>query len=299
LRIIVLGSAAGGGFPQWNCLCPVCRLAWSGDKRVKPRTQSSLAVSSDGERWLLLNASPDLRQQIIATPQLHPHGKSRQSPIAAVFLTNGDVDHLTGLLTLREQQSFTVFGSKATLGEVSGSRIFGVLNRELVHLKQVAVDAVVETGIGLKVTPFSVPGKVPLYLESGSVEIGAEGEETLGLEISDGAKTFFYIPGCADVTPRLQQRLRNADLLFFDGTTFTDDEMLHLGLSTKTARRMGHTAMNGENGSMQRLADLGIGRKIYVHINNTNPVLIEDSPERAKVEAAGWDVSHDGMEVRL
>jgi pyrroloquinoline quinone biosynthesis protein B len=299
LRIIVLGSAAGGGFPQWNCLCPVCRLAWSGDKRVKPRTQSSLAVSSDGERWLLLNASPDLRQQIIATRQLHPHGKSRQSPIAAVFLTNGDVDHLTGLLTLREQQSFTVFGSNATLGEVSGSRIFGVLNRELVHLKQVAVDAVVETGLGLKVTPFSVPGKVPLYLESGSVEIGAEGEETLGLEISDGAKTFFYIPGCAEVTPRLQQRLRNADLLFFDGTTFSDDEMLHLGLSTKTARRMGHTAMSGENGSMQRLADLGIGRKIYVHINNTNPVLIEDSPERAKVEAAGWDVSHDGMEVRL
>lgn len=299
MRIIVLGSAAGGGFPQWNCLCPVCRLAWSGDKRVKPRTQSSLAVSSDGERWLLLNASPDLRQQIIATRQLHPHGKSRQSPIAAVFLTNGDVDHLTGLLTLREQQSFTVFGSNATLGEVSGSRIFGVLNRELVHLKQVAVDAVVETGLGLKVTPFSVPGKVPLYLESGSVEIGAEGEETLGLEISDGAKTFFYIPGCAEVTPRLQQRLRNADLLFFDGTTFSDDEMLHLGLSTKTARRMGHTAMSGENGSMQRLADLGIGRKIYVHINNTNPVLIEDSPERAKVEAAGWDVSHDGMEVRL
>ena len=139
VRIIVLGSAAGGGFPQWNCLCPVCRLAWNGDKRVKPRTQSSLAVSSDGEHWLLLNASPDLRQQIIATPQLHPRGASRQSPIAAVFVTNGDVDHLTGLLTLREQQSFTIFGSKATLAEVADGRIFGVLNRDLVHSKRVAL----------------------------------------------------------------------------------------------------------------------------------------------------------------
>jgi pyrroloquinoline quinone biosynthesis protein B len=299
LHIIVLGSAAGGGFPQWNCLCPVCRLAWNGDERVKSRTQSSLAVSSDGERWLLLNASPDLRQQIIATPQLHPRGKSRGSPIAAVFLTNGDVDHITGLLTLREQQSFTVFGSKATLSEVSDSRIFGVLNRELVHLKQIVPESEVETGLGLKVTPFSVPGKVPLYLEAAKVEIGAEGEETLGLEISDGAKTFFYIPGCANVTPRIQQRLRNADLVFFDGTTFTDDEMVELGLSTKTAWRMGHVAMSGENGSMRRLADPGIKRKIYVHINNTNSVLIEDSPERAKVEAAGWEVSYDGMEVRL
>ncbi len=299
MRIIVLGSAAGGGFPQWNCLCPVCRLAWNGDERVKSRTQSSLAVSSDGERWLLLNASPDLRQQIIATPQLHPRGKSRGSPIAAVFLTNGDVDHITGLLTLREQQSFTVFGSRATLSEVSDSRIFGVLNRELVHLKQIVPESKVETGFGLTVVPFSVPGKVPLYLEAAKVEIGTEGEETLGLEISDGAKTFFYIPGCADVTPRIQQRLRNADLVFFDGTTFTDNEMVDLGLSTKTAWRMGHVAMSGENGSMRRLADLGIKRKIYVHINNTNPVLIENSPERAKVEAAGWEVSYDGMEVRL
>jgi pyrroloquinoline quinone biosynthesis protein B len=298
LRIIVLGSAAGGGFPQWNCLCPVCRLAWNGDRRVKPATQSSLAVSSDGERWLLLNASPDLRQQILATPQLHPRGKSRGSPIAAIFLTSGDVDHITGLLTLREQQGFTVFGSKATLAEVSGG-VFGVLNRELVHLKRVVPDEPVETGIGLSVTPFSVPGKVPLYHEAGEVEIGTEGEETLGLEIGDAAKKFFYIPGCAEITPRLAEKLHDANLVFFDGTTFTDDEMVRLDLSTKTAWRMGHLAMSGENGSMRRLAELGIRRKIYVHINNTNPALIEDSAARAKVEAAGWEVSHDGMEIKL
>ncbi len=151
MQIIVLGSAAGGGFPQWNCLCPVCQLAWKGDPRVKPRTQSSLAVSADGEHWLLLNASPDLRQQILATPQLHPHGAKRQSPISGVFVTNGDVDHLTGLLTLREQQSFTVYGSKTTLAEVTGNSIFGVLNRDLVKFREVELGATVDTGLGLRV----------------------------------------------------------------------------------------------------------------------------------------------------
>jgi pyrroloquinoline quinone biosynthesis protein B len=237
LQIIVLGAAAGGGFPQWNCLCPVCQLAWKGDKRVKPRTQSSLAVSADGEHWLLLNASPDLRQQIIATPQLHPRGAKRQSPISAVFVTNGDVDHLTGLLTLREQQSFAVYGSKTTLAEVTGGNIFGVLNRDLVKFNEVELAQTVDTGIGLRITPFAVPGKVPLYLESGSVEIGGEGETTVGLEINGNGKTFYYIPGCAEVTDKLQEKLRHADLLLFDGTTFTDDEMVKLGLSKKVLSR--------------------------------------------------------------
>jgi pyrroloquinoline quinone biosynthesis protein B len=299
LQIIVLGSAAGGGFPQWNCLCPVCQLAWKGDARVKARTQSSLAVSADGERWLLLNASPDLRQQIIATRHLHPRGASRQSPIHAVFVTNGDVDHLTGLLTLREQQSFALYGSKATLAEVTGANIFGVLNRALVSFNEVDLGQEVDTGLGLRVTPFAVPGKVPLYLETASLAIGDESETTVGLEISDGRKTLFYVPGCAELTPKVQARLRGADLLFFDGTTFTDDEMVALGLSNKTAWRMGHVAMAGEAGSLARLSELGIRRKIFVHINNTNPVLIEDSPERAKAEAAGWEVSYDGMEVTL
>jgi pyrroloquinoline quinone biosynthesis protein B len=299
LQIIVLGAAAGGGFPQWNCLCPVCQLAWKGDKRVKPRTQSSLAVNADGEHWLLLNASPDLRQQIIATPQLHPRGAKRQSPISAVFVTNGDVDHLTGLLTLREQQSFAVYGSKTTLAEVTGGSIFGVLNRDLVKFNEVELNETIDTGIGLRITPFAVPGKVPLYLESGSVEIGAEGETTVGLEINGNGKTFYYIPGCAEVTDKLQEKLRHADLLLFDGTTFTDDEMVKLGLSQKTAWRMGHTAMTGEKGSLARLSDLNIHRKIFVHINNTNPVLIEDSPERSKAEAAGWEISYDGMEIAL
>ncbi len=299
MRILVLGSAAGGGFPQWNCSCPVCRLAWAGDTRVKPRSQSSLAVTADGTRWLLLNASPDLRQQIIASPDLHPRGASRHSPIAAVFVTNGDVDHLAGLLTLREQQSFVLFGSRATLDQVAATSLFGVLNRDLVKTCPVELDEAVETGLGLTVRPFAVPGKVPLYLEQADLVIGAETESTIGLEVSDGKNTFFYIPGCAEINERVEKRLSGAEVLFFDGTTFTDDEMVALGLSTKTAWRMGHVSMSGEKGSVARLAGSGIGRKIYIHINNTNPVLVEDSQERAMVEQAGWEVAYDGMEVVL
>ena len=298
MRILVLGSAAGGGFPQWNCLCPVCRLAWSGDKRVKPRSQSSLAVSADGERWLLLNASPDLRQQIIASPRLHPRGAKRHSPIGAVFVTNADVDHLAGLLTLREQQSFALFGSQATLAQ-TGAGIFGVLNKDLVARRAIALDTPADTGLGIWVTPFAVPGKVPLYLEGENVAVGAESEATVGVELSDGANGFFYVPGCAEINEGLIKRLAGAALVFFDGTSFTDDEMVNLGLSKKTAWRMGHVAMSGEKGSLERLASCAIGRKIYVHINNTNPVLIEDSSQRAAVERAGWDVAYDGMEICL
>ncbi|MDQ6703430.1 MAG: pyrroloquinoline quinone biosynthesis protein PqqB [Pseudomonadota bacterium] len=298
MRILVLGSAAGGGVPQWNCLCPVCQLAWSRDKRVKPRSQSSLVVSTDGERWLLVNASPDLRQQIIATPCLHPRRAKRHSPIGAVVVTNADVDHLAGLLTLREQQSFTLFGSRATLAQ-TGAGIFGVLNKDLVDRRAVVLDTPADTGLGIWVTPFAVPGKIPLYLEGENVAVGAESEATVGVELSDGAKSFFYVPGCAEINEGVIKRLAGAALVFFDGTTFTDDEMVNLGLSKKTAWRMGHVAMSGEKGSLQRLASCGIGRKIYVHINNTNPVLIEDSPQRAIVERAGWDVAYDGMEVSL
>lgn len=299
MRILVLGSAAGGGFPQWNCSCPVCQLAWSGDARVKSRSQSSLAVSADGARWLLLNASPDLRQQIIASPDLHPRGARRHSPIAAVFVTNGDVDHLAGLLTLREQQDFVLFGSRATLDQVAATSLFGVLNKDLVQTRAAKLDETIDTGLGLTVTPFAVPGKVPLYLEDADLVIGAETESTVGLEISDGTRRFFYVPGCAEINERVERRLHGADVLFFDGTTFTDDEMVALGLSSKTAWRMGHVSMSGDKGSVARLAESGIARKIYIHINNTNPVLVEDSAERALVERAGWEVAYDGMEVVL
>jgi pyrroloquinoline quinone biosynthesis protein B len=299
LRILVLGSAAGGGFPQWNCRCPVCELAWAGDSRVRPRTQSSLAVSADGERWLLLNASPDLRQQILATPDLQPRTASRHSPISAVVLSNGDVDHVAGLLTLREGQSFGLYATEAVHQGLADNAIFRVLDPTLIPRIAVALDTPIQSKAGLEVTAFAVPGKVPLYEEGGDVRIGRETDTTVGLRIAGAGAHFFYIPGCASLTAALLARLSGAPLLFFDGTTYTDDEMVRLGLSRKTARRMGHVAMSGPEGSLEKFAAAVIGRKIYVHINNTNPVLVDGSAERREVEAAGWEVAFDGMEIVL
>jgi pyrroloquinoline quinone biosynthesis protein B len=299
MRILVLGSAAGGGYPQWNCRCPVCQLAWSGDFRVKARTQSSLAVSLSGDRWLLLNASPDLRSQILATPALQPKHGLRHSPIDAVYITNGDVDHITGLISLREQQAFTVYATSAILSLLGPGSVFGVMNPQVVSRVPVALGESVEPLPGLTVTSFAVPGKVPLFLEGDVVETGAIGENTIGLEISGGGKRFFYIPGCARLTPELLSRVKGAPLIFFDGTLFTDDEMVAAGLSQKTGQRMGHMSMSGPDGSIVAFSKSEIARKVYVHINNSNPALIDGSPQRLAVESAGWEVAEDGMEIVL
>ena len=298
MRIIVLGSAAGGGFPQWNCRCPTCSLAWAGDPRVVPRSQSGLAVSADGVSWVLINASPDLRQQIVATPALHPAEEFRHSPIAAVVLTNGDVDHVAGLLTLRERQAFALHASPSLHAMLDADPVFAVLDRGLVARHATALDRADDIA-GLAVTPFAVPGKVPLFLEFGEVEIGRETDMTVGLDIRAGGRRAVHVPGCAAVTPALLDRIAGADLLLFDGTTFTDDEMPRLGLSPKTAARMGHVAMSGPEGSLARLAGAAVGARVYVHINNTNPALVAGSPERAAVEAAGWRLAEDGMEFAL
>jgi pyrroloquinoline quinone biosynthesis protein B len=299
VRIVVLGSAAGGGFPQWNCCCPICREAWNGNPKAQFRTQSSVAVSAAVDSWLLLNASPDLRQQILATPALRPRGSARQSPISAVFLTNADVDHLSGLLCLRERQPFILYGTRATLAVIAANSLFAVLDGNLVERRCSELNIPLTTPAGLIVTPFAVPGKVPLYLETAAVTVGQENEDVVGLEISDGKSRLFYIPGCAAITDALVARVCRAPLLFFDGTTYADNEMIQLGLSQKTAKRMGHVAMTGADGAMTRLAGSDIGRKIFIHINNTNPVLIDGSAERRAVEAAGWEVAFDGMEIEL
>jgi pyrroloquinoline quinone biosynthesis protein B len=299
LRVLVLGSAAGGGFPQWNCRCPVCQLAWAGDPRVKARTQSSVAVTADGERFVLLNASPDLRQQILSNRDLHPRRGDRDSPIKAVVLTNGDVDHVTGLLTLRERQPFTLFGTGTTLDVVAGNSVFGVLDQGFVTRHELTMNAPVDVGCGITVRPFPVPGKVPLYLEGPSLAIGEETENTIGLEVSGGGSRFYYIPGCASVPGWLLDAVEGAPLLLFDGTTYRDDEMPRLGLSDKTSRRMGHTPVAGEDGTLERFARSRIGRKVFIHINNTNPILVDGSPENEAVRAAGWEISFDGMDIVL
>jgi pyrroloquinoline quinone biosynthesis protein B len=274
-------------------------LAWDGDPRVTPRTQSGLAVSADGENWILINASPDLRQQILAAPVLQPKQDGRHSPIIGVVLTNGDVDHVAGLLTLRERQPLDLFAAEPTLSLLRQNPIFGVLDREMVRERRVDFDTEVEVVEGLTVCLFPVPGKVPLYMENAALRIGEATGDVVGLEFRCGGRRFVHMPNCARVTPEVRERAEGADLLMFDGTTFTDDEMPRLGLSRKTASRMGHIAMDGPEGSLAALTGVSVGAKVYTHINNTNAVLIDGSPERRAVEAAGWRLAHDGMEIAL
>ncbi len=252
----------------------------------------------DGTAWALLNASPDLGRQTFVTPQLHPTGP-RRSPISAVLLTNGDIDHVAGLLTLREKQPFDLFATAEILEVLAANPIFGALDPSLVARRAVALEAPFELLPGLTARLFPVPGKVPLYLEGATVRTDLEGEQTVGVELAEDGRRVYYIPGCARVTPRLAERIQGAELVFFDGTLWTDDEMICLGVGQKTGARMGHICMSGADGSMTALAPLGIARKIYIHMNNTNPVMVPSSPERLAVEAAGWLVGQDGMEVSL
>ena len=297
LAAIVLGSAAGGGFPQWNCRCAVCRLAWDRDLRVTPRTQASVAVSGDGERWTLLNAAPDLRAQLAATSALHPR-TLRGSPIEAVLLTGGEIDQTAGLLNLRERQPFTLLGTQDTLTAVGGNPMFGALAPDVVTRRAVAPGDAFPLPGELSAELFMVPGKVPLYLEKGAVETSVESGANVGVEIKSGGTALLFVPGAADITPALRERLARADVILFDGTLFTDDEMIKSGTGEKTGRRMGHMPISGEDGSLAALKGLG-KRRIYIHINNTNPILIDGSPERRQVDAAGFEVAADGLEIRL
>jgi pyrroloquinoline quinone biosynthesis protein B len=300
MRIIVLGAAAGGGFPQWNSACPVGRRAWQRDPAARWRSQCSLAVSADGQAWTLLNAAPDLRQQILATPALHPQQAPRHSPLQAVVLTNGDVDHIAGLLCLRESQPLALYASGAILAVLAKNPIFNVLDPRFVQRHRLVLEEPAEVAPELTVLPFAVPGKVALYLEDGEPAVGALTEDTIGLELREpGGARVCFVPGCARVTPALAARLAGADLLFFDGTLWTDDEMIRSRTGVKTGLRMGHISVSGPHGSLAALRETALGRRIYLHINNTNPILLEDSPERAAVAAAGWEVAYDGMEIVL
>jgi pyrroloquinoline quinone biosynthesis protein B len=298
LNAIVLGAAAGGGFPQWNCQCPICRLAWEGDPRVRPRTQASLAVSTDGRDWVLLNASPDLRAQIQVTPALRPRGMPRGSPISGVVLTGAEVDQVAGLLTLRERGGFAVYATAETLTAIEDNPIFDVLAADVVQRQPVALAQAFALPNGLQAELFAVPGKAPLYLETDDPELAAETGVNVGAEIiGDGAR-LVYVPGAAAITQQLLERLQRADVVLFDGTLFDDREMIVSGTGTKTGRRMGHMPLDGADGTLAQLGGLS-GRRILTHINNTNPILVDGSPQRLKVEAAGFEVAQDGMEISL
>jgi len=298
LTAIVLGSAAGGAFPQWNCRCPVCQLAWAGDPRVRPRTQASVAVSGDGRHWTLLNASPDLGAQIRATTALQPAEGIRHSPITAVVLTGGEIDQVTGLLSLRESQPFALYATVVTHAAVTANPMFSALQNDLVPRRAMTPGQRFALPGGLEAELFTVPGKVPLYLEGDDPEVGSETAANVGVEILGAGARLVFVPGAAAVTPKLRTRLAGADVVLFDGTLFHDDEMIRSGTGVKTGRRMGHLPIAGEDGTIAALSGL-TARRIFIHINNTNPILIDGSPERRGVEAAGWEVAEDGMEIAL
>jgi len=308
LRVVVLGAAAGGGVPQWNCGCTVCLMA-RGEHPELQSTQASIAVSADGAHWYLVNASPDLRQQLINTPQLHPKtGALRHSPIAGVILTNGEVDAVAGLLSMREGSPFAIYAHPKVLAILKANSIFDVLSEKNVARVPIEADRGFEPALpdgspsGLEILPFAVAGKGAWYLEGKAHPGGNDGTgDTLGLRIRDRAtgKHLYFIAACADVTDDLKSRLTGAPLVFFDGTVWRDDELILAGLGAKTGLGMGHISMSGSKGAIESLATVAIDRRIFLHINNSNPALLRGSQERRIAEQAGWQIPADGTEIVL
>lgn len=295
-RAHILGAAAGGGLPQWNCGCENCNLARAGE--IPAQSQSSVAFSSNDTDWAIINASPDIREQMARAVPLHPTDL-RKSPIKSVLLTNGDIDHVAGLLTLREQQAFTLFATAEIHRVIADNPIFNALNPDFVTRTSIVLDEAFELVAGITARLIAVPGKVPLYLEGETVQTDLIGEQTVGVQLEAGGKTVFYIPGCAALRPDLKSRMDGADMVLFDGTLWEDDEMVCAGLSQKTGQRMGHMSMSGPDGSIAAFEGMKIARKVFVHMNNTNPVLRPGSPQKVAAEKAGWSVAYDGMDLEI
>jgi pyrroloquinoline quinone biosynthesis protein B len=302
INVAVLGSAAGGGFPQWNCGSPNCAGVREGTVKAVRRTQECLALTGDGGRWILINASPDIRQQIEAFPALRPKSL-RDSPIAAVILTNGDLDHCLGLFSLRERHPIIVYATKQVWHGLMSQNVFcRTLQRfpgqlQWRDLPTGSTQRLDPDGGALWITAFSCPGKVPLHLEGLQAH---HPEDNIGVRSFNGTtQTLVYVPSARDVTPELYVQVQSAQCLYFDGTFWSQDELPGLGIADKTAADMGHLPIGGDGGSLALLTGLNVPRRIYIHINNTNPVLRADSPERGLAESAGWEVAHDGLELTL
>jgi pyrroloquinoline quinone biosynthesis protein B len=298
MKVVLLGTAAGGGFPQWNCWCPTCRVARHEPGRAHPRTQSSVAVSADGHRWFLLNASPDVREQLGRLPIVEPEG-NRHVAVAGVVLTDAELDHSLGLVLLREGRNLQLHATAPVLHTLEHDSRLLPVTRAFADVRTcaLAVGMPVELAhpgegpSGITVEAFVVPAGPPRFASRD------EPGHTVGLFVHDRRTggTLAYAPACGGLDPRLLARLGAADLLLFDGTFWTDDEMIALGVGTKRAREIDHLPLSGEGGSLAQLAALTKPRRVYVHINNTNPILLEDSPERAEVVRAGLEVGMDGM----
>ncbi len=300
MRAIVLGAAAGGGFPQWNCGCPGCAAVRAGKEGFTPRTQDSLAVTADGERYVLLNASPDVLVQIQKTPALWPRSP-RHSPIAAIVLTNGDLDHVLGLFSLRESMPLAIHATESVWRGLEDSvflrtlrRFDGQLRKHVLPLEEeTELEDAAGAPLGLRVRAFAVPGKLPVHLV-GCAEATVRDNVGLRLRASSSHRALTYATTCASLD---SVELPPCEVLLFDGTFFREDELVRQGLSQALAKDMAHLPIDGPRGSLERLADFP-ARKIYTHVNNTNPI-VGPSQERLRVEARGWEVAHDGLEIAL
>jgi len=302
VRIRVLGSAAGGGFPQWNCGCDNCASARRGSARVRPRTQESGGGRGDGGAGCVLKSSPVIRAQIESFDGLWPRAK-RHSPIAGIFLTNGDLDHCLGLLSLRESHPLVVHATDAVrAGFTEGNVLYRTLARfpEQVTWRRLELGRTqpLDPGGALRVTPIATPGKLPLHLESSRTPSAEDG---IGLLIDD-ARTggrLAYFSGVAGPSPEIERAIAGAGAVFFDGTFWSSDELIAAGLGTRRAEEMAHWPIGGGEGSLRFLERSGAHRRILIHVNNTNPILREDSDERRATAAAGVEVAEDGMELTL
>jgi pyrroloquinoline quinone biosynthesis protein B len=307
MRVRVLGSAAGGGFPQWNCGCPNCLDVRAGAPSVQARTQESVAVSADGEFWFLLNCSPEVRAQVESFPALHPRGP-RHSPIAGILLTNGDLDHCLGLLSLRESHRLSVYATaRVRHGFTESNVLYSTLQRFPGHTSWPALELgkpcelrlAGDAPSGLTVEAIPLPGQAPLHLKARFGE--PHPEDNVGLLIRDSKRgtALAYFPGCARITPAVLEAAGRAQCLFFDGTFWSDDELITLGLGDRRATDMAHVPIGSSAGSLAAFAESEVPARFFIHINNTNPVLREDSLERQAIREAGWQIASDGLDLTL
>ncbi len=304
MQIHVLGSAAGGGFPQWNCNCPNCRGVRDGSLNAKPRTQSSLAVSANGKDWALFNTSPDLLAQLAAFPPIQPKTGVRDTGIRSILFMDSQIDHTTGLLMLREGCPHQVYCSDMVAEDLStGFPLFKMLEHWNGGIERhpIPLDGSSFTMAGIEELSFTaipVTGKAPPYSpHRHDPHIG----DNIGIKITDQRtqKSAFYAPGLGQITEQTRQLMSEVDCLLVDGTFWQEDEMKIVGLANKKAADMGHLPQSGPGGMMEVLEPMQKPRKILIHINNTNPILNEDSPERAQLTAAGIEVAFDGMDIEL
>ncbi|MEO1372887.1 MAG: pyrroloquinoline quinone biosynthesis protein PqqB [Cyanobacteria bacterium J06635_10] len=302
MLVRILGSAAGGGFPQWNCNCAGCQSTRGGDINARQRTQSSLAVRAANGSWFLINASPDVRQQLELLRDGVPNSV-RSSPITGVLLSDGEIDHTAGLMILRESdEPLQIYGTNAVRqGLTEGFSLLRVLKNycgvNWVNIEPGSkVNLSNDDNNGLEVEVFSLPSKPPKYMRS---SLPVEGNWVVGFTFRDSSGVVTYAPALAELSDSILERFENSDCILVDGTFWQDDELIGMGKSTRTARMMGHLPLSGDDGSLIRLSKLSCKRKIFTHINNTNPMLIDNSTERKIVEAAGMEVAYDGLTIEL